>query len=144
MLPIVIFLSVIFVFIYKNILISSNKPEPKLQVFNKEDETILEPNSNKVLLEQKRLRLKINYVYGEYYFNNERLHYYFLKWWIRQMVLFQSSTSYLSFYYSEQLGYSKLILIYHYHDKEQLYQVWKNNPLEEVNRESIILLLNLI
>ncbi|AOX44289.1 hypothetical protein S100390_v1c09530 [Spiroplasma sp. NBRC 100390] len=126
LLPIVVFLSVIFVFIYKNILISSNKPEPKLQVFNKEGETILEPNSNKVLLEQKRLRLKINYVYGEYYFNNERLHYYFLKWWIRQMVLFRSSTSYLSFYYSnEQLGYSKLILIYHYHDKEQLYQVWK-------------------
>lgn len=78
LLPIVIFLSVIFVFIYKNVLISNNKPNPKLQVFNKEGEAILEPSFNKIL-DSKRLRLKINYVYGEYYFNNEQFHHYFLK-----------------------------------------------------------------
>ncbi|MBW3058729.1 hypothetical protein D6D54_05975 [Spiroplasma poulsonii] len=125
LLPIVIFLSVIFVFIYKNVLISNNKPNPKLQVFNKEGEAILEPSFNKIL-DSKRLRLKINYVYGEYYFNNEQFHHYFLKRWISQMVLFQPPTSYLSFYYSnEQLAYSKLILIYHYYNEQQLYQVWK-------------------
>ncbi|WP_425379825.1 hypothetical protein [Spiroplasma endosymbiont of Stenodema calcarata] len=126
LLPIVIFLSVVFVFIYKNILISSNKPEPKLQVFNKEGDQILEPTSDKLLLDVKRLRLNINYFYREYYFNNEQFHHYFLKWWIPKMILSQSATSYLSFYYSnDQIAYSKLILIYYYHNKTQLYQAWK-------------------
>ncbi|WHQ37267.1 hypothetical protein [Spiroplasma sp. SV19] len=124
--PVAIFLSVIFVFIYKNVLINSNKPDPKLEVFNKDGKTELEPNSNKTPLDPKRLRLKVSYVYGEYYFNNDRFHHYFLRWWIPQLVLLQSSTSYLSFYYSnEQIAYSKVILIYHYHNKQQLYRVWK-------------------
>ncbi|WP_348735692.1 hypothetical protein [Spiroplasma endosymbiont of Ammophila pubescens] len=35
-----VFLSAIFIYVYKNILISNNKPKVNLRVFNKDDENI--------------------------------------------------------------------------------------------------------
>ncbi|PQP77970.1 hypothetical protein C6B38_09080 [Spiroplasma sp. ChiS] len=122
LLSILVFLSVIFIYVYKNILISNNKPEVNLHVFNKDDENIELQPEQKFVLDPRKLRTKINYVYGQYYFDNIRFHYYFLKCWIPQMMFFHNPISYLSFYYSnEKISYSKAIFVYHYHNEQQLY-----------------------
>lgn len=121
-----VFLSAIFIYVYKNILISNNKPKVNLRVFNKDDENVELQPKQKFVLDPRKLRTKINYVYSEYYFDNIRFHYYFLKCWIPQMMFFYHPTSYLSFYYSnEKISYSKTIIVYHYHNEQQLYQAWK-------------------
>lgn len=74
-----VFLSAIFIYVYKNILISNNKPKVNLRVFNKDDENIELQPEQKFVLDPRKLRTKINYVYSEYYFDNIRFHYYFLK-----------------------------------------------------------------
>ncbi len=108
--------------VYKNILISNNKPKVNLRVFNKDDENIELQQEQKFVLYPRKLWTKINYVYGQYYFNNIRFHYYFLKCWIPQMMFFYHPTSYLSFYYSnEKISYLKTIIVYHCHNEQQLY-----------------------